>query len=385
MEKIIFIMKEMNSINIEGRGCGWLNLATLGSEMRKSGITVECKLQKYFERMSNIFEIYEDFSRPIKVAYVRLKTNYNSFLNEQNQRTYYDLTDWAYLTDRNDFVKSLSKLALDEPWNFYVCSEASNSLPILWNYIKYTFCRIQHQNKIVYSIDKNYAAFNTGLVDERYLSIIALFKRNAQGYKSEWIFKEFVIAGEGNGKIISSKFSEEIRPATYTDSYSELIYDVELGTPVIDYEHIIINRIERLPMAWLKASILPYVDCKDVFQFKDEHNSYDYELLRKIVKENPIINRSLVNRMKDAVELAIKRVRWNYKNAVPMFYPKRNKMCFLLPLCLVDDSKEDLALVVNKTDANKYEGVTVIPLDWAYTDARVVARPNSEWLDVRNK
>ena len=289
------------------------------------------------------------------------------------------------MTDRNDFVKSLSKLALDEPWNFYVCSEASNSLPILWNYIKYTFCRIQHQNKIVYSIDKNYAAFNTGLVDERYLSIIALFKRNAQGYKSEWIFKEFVIAGEGNGKIISSKFSEEIRPATYTDSYSELIYDVELGTPVIDYEHIIINRIERLPIAWLKASILPYVDCKDVFQFKDEHNSYDYELLRKIVKENPIINRSLVNRMKDAVELAIKRVRWNYKNAVPMFYPKRNKMCFLLPLCLVDDSKEDLALVVNKTDANKYEGVTVIPLDWAYTDARVVARPNSEWLDVRNK
>lgn len=378
-------MKEMNSINIEGRGCGWLNLATLGSEMRKNGIIVECKLQKYFERMSNIFEIYEDFSRPIKVAYVRLKTNYNSFLNEQNQRTYYDLTDWAYLTDRNDFVKSLSKLALDEPWNFYVCSEASNSLPILWNYIKYTFCRIQHQNKIVYSIDKNYAAFNTGLVDERYLSIIALFKRNAQGYKSEWIFKEFVIAGEGNGKIISSKFSEEIRPATYTDSYSELIYDVELGTPVIDYEHIIINRIERLPIAWLKASILPYVDCKDVFQFKDEHNSYDYELLRKIVKENPIINRSLVNRMKDAVELAIKRVRWNYKNAVPMFYPKRNKMCFLLPLCLVDDSKEDLALVVNKTDANKYEGVTVIPLDWAYTDARVVARPNSEWLDVRNK
>ena len=38
MEKIIFIMKEMSSINIEGRGCGWLNLATLGSEMRKNGI-----------------------------------------------------------------------------------------------------------------------------------------------------------------------------------------------------------------------------------------------------------------------------------------------------------------------------------------------------------
>jgi hypothetical protein len=42
-----------------------------------------------------------------------------------------------------------------------------------------------------------------------------------------------------------------------------------------------------------------------------------------------------------------------------------------------------LALVVNKTPANKYEGVTILPLDLAYTDARVVARPNSEWLDVK--
>ena len=115
---------------------------------------------------------------------------------------------------------------------------------------------------------------------------------------------------------------------------------------------------------------------------KNERTQY-YELLRNTIKSNSTIYRALVNRMGDAIELAIKRVRWNYKNAVPMFYPKRNKMCFLLPLCLIDDDKEDLALVVNKTPANKYEGVTILPLDWAYTDARVVARPNSEWLDVK--
>ena len=42
------------------------------------------------------------------------------------------------------------------------------------------------------------------------------------------------------------------------------------------------------------------------------------------------------------------------------------------------------SLVVKKTPANKYEGATIIPLDWAYADARVVARPNSEWLDIKN-
>ena len=67
-----------------------------------------------------------------------------------------------------------------------------------------------------------------------------------------------------------------------------------------------------------------------------------------------------------------------------MYFPKENRVCLLLPLCLVNDKKEDVALVVKKTPANKYEGATIIPLDWAYADARVVARPNSEWLDIKN-
>jgi hypothetical protein len=67
-----------------------------------------------------------------------------------------------------------------------------------------------------------------------------------------------------------------------------------------------------------------------------------------------------------------------------MFYPKENRMCLLLPLCLIDDSHEDVALVVKRTPAKKYEGATILPLDWAYADARVVTRPNSEWLDAKS-
>lgn len=57
-------------------------------------------------------------------------------------------------------------------------------------------------------------------------------------------------------------------------------------------------------------------------------------------------------------------------------------MSFILPLCLADDQHEDLALIVRKTIAGNYRGETIIPLDWAYMDARVVARPNVAWLNV---
>ena len=382
IEKIKLLMKSLKTFDLLNNGKEWVNLATLGSEMKKAGIRVDCRLKKYFESLSDTFEIFEDYSAPIKISYVRLKeSGLSNITKGLAENKVYDLTEWAYLFDTKMFLETLRKYALDETWTFNNDDNQNWGMPILWSYIRYTFCRLQHQNKVVYSIENEYAAFNTGLVDKRYLSIIALFKRNKPGHKSEWLFDDFVIAGEGKGKIISNKFDKDIKPATYTDCSNELIYDVENGDPVIDYEHIFIRRLERLPLEFLRLNTK--LDLEDINLLEKNERAQYYELLRNTIKSNSTIYRALVNRMGDAIELAIKRVRWNYKNAVPMFYPKRNKMCFLLPLCLIDDDKEDLALVVNKTPANKYEGVTILPLDLAYTDARVVARPNSEWLDVK--
>ena len=114
---------------------------------------------------------------------------------------------------------------------------------------------------------------------------------------------------------------------------------------------------------------------------KNEREEYFSSLREAVLKDYPSY-RNMINRVKDSISLALKRVHWNYKNAVPMFYPKENKICLLLPLCLVKDNVEDIALVVKRTPANKYAGVTILPLDWAYSDARVVTRPNSEWLDA---
>lgn len=382
VKKIQDLLEKLKSVEFEDRGTGWKNIAPLGKLLKDNGICFTGKLQSYLSKFENSFEFHEDFSNPVKVVYVRaIQKNNDKAKREMNK---YRLMDWAYLRDINDFLSQLAEMAIAERWSF------PNGLPlypknaILWSYIKYTFCRLQYQNKVIFSINGDYAAFNTGLVDNRYMSIIALFKRNKrEEAQSEWIFSSFVISGEGKGKILNNYFVGSAEPATYTDNAQDLIYDITLGTPLVDYDHIIVEHVERLPEE-LISTVAPQFPKKNTDEMtKDELNEY-YSSLRIFIMNNPSVYRSILNRFSSAIDLALKKVRWNYKNAVPMFYPKENRMCLLLPLCLVDDEHEDIALVVKKTPANKYEGATMLPMDWAYVDARVVAKPNSEWLDAEN-
>jgi hypothetical protein len=90
--------------------------------------------------------------------------------------------------------------------------------------------------------------------------------------------------------------------------------------------------------------------------------------------------RSIKRRLEDAKLLAEKRTRWNFKTAIPQYYPRFNTMSLLLPLAIVDDEVVDIALVVTKNPSGSYQGRTVLPLDWAYQNARLVCRPDSDWL-----
>jgi hypothetical protein len=50
-----------------------------------------------------------------------------------------------------------------------------------------------------------------------------------------------------------------------------------------------------------------------------------------------------------------------------------------LPLCLLKPSVADLALVVS-TKEGQYRGDTILTLDMAYSNARLLCRPDSDWL-----
>ena len=79
-----------------------------------------------------------------------------------------------------------------------------------------------------------------------------------------------------------------------------------------------------------------------------------------------------------AISAAKRRVRRNYKTAIPQYY--RGGLQLLLPLCLVEPHRADLALVVARENM-VYRASTVLTLDMAYNNARLVARPDTEWLN----
>ena len=90
------------------------------------------------------------------------------------------------------------------------------------------------------------------------------------------------------------------------------------------------------------------------------------------------IKRRLINRLDDAIELAQKRVEWNFKTAVPAFYPTKNTMSLLLPLDLTENEQPDVALVVELMESGAYIGQTILTMKMAYNNARLICRPDSD-------
>ena len=84
-----------------------------------------------------------------------------------------------------------------------------------------------------------------------------------------------------------------------------------------------------------------------------------------------------INIINGALDTMKKRVSANYKLAIPQYY--EGKIQLLLPLCLMSDNKPDVAIAVTKK-INCYQGHTCLTLDMAYNNARLIAKPEYNWL-----
>ena len=153
----------------------------------------------------------------------------------------------------------------------------------------------------------------------------------------------------------------------------------------MDYEHILLENVERLPREFL----LEYCNGRELEEFirKSPYESglsadrYHEELAVRI-RADMRFYRRLIGRFRESVSVALKRVRWNYKTAIPMYFPTRNIMSLLLPLSLVEDDQADVALVVERLENGNYLGHTILTLQMAYNNARLVCRLESDWLRV---
>lgn len=244
-------------------------------------------------------------------------------------------------------LKDLAERAQPEDWSFDG-AQAPQPFGILGNYLRYTFKRVFYENKIEYGLDSAGAkvtVFNTGLFTPNYESICAFFEANRDSSRQPWVLKDWVV--ESDRRL--AFFRAKPRPARYFDQPAELIYDPEWEL-IPNLDHILDENVDRYPPD---------------------------------LRDSPHRRRMM---LQGAAAEAGKRAQMNYKVAVPQFYfghegSERGRIQLLLPLCFSEPSRADLALVVER-EAGTYRGFTVLPLDRAYSNARLIAKPETDWLKV---
>ncbi len=400
----------------------WVNFANISAPLTAAGVKYKqygfLKLRPFLNEFQDVLEFKDEYpveGRP-PVCYVRPKSygdnpsseslisvspvSQTSAIHKGEKVPSKDswLFQWASIS--NSKIKQLSELALEERWYYgETLTQEQENLPILRNYLAYTFKRLCFEGKILIKTDlgrnEEYATFNTGLVDKKYEYIYALFKKNTQYPTPYWYLLDFVVAGEDIGKTLVKVFNPLPERANYFENkIQNMLYDTSTGDLSCDYIHIITERTDRLPTDFLKENCSADFLCIDGVSIedvchkpaKDENRKAYYVSLGRKIKDNSRMLNRLKNRIEDAVDLALKRVEWNYKTAIPMYFPTRNTGSLLLPLSLVDEDHVDLALVVERQASGAYQGQTILPLNLAYSNSRLVTRPDSDWLktDVIN-
>lgn len=266
-----------------------------------------------------------------------------------NQPFKLHLFKFAYFPKFEENVRFLVESLCDkEPWDF--SSSRVKNFTILKNYLEFYFRRIKEENKIKFTKDNDFAAFNTGLVTSNQEFIFCLFSKFVVKPKSNWtgsppspyVFQGFAKVSEDR---LLMHFGNDLPPPADFFERPELLIFNPTFEIVPDIEHIISDNKNRFPIHLQSAD--------------------DSEMRRQL---------------HGAIDDVTKKVRTNYKIAIPQYFNSRIQL--LLPLCLTSGSPNpDLALVINRVpDQNIYSAKTCLTLEMAYNNARLIVKPQSDWL-----
>lgn len=242
------------------------------------------------------------------------------------------ITDYVYFGDYSARIQELADMS-PEQWSFNGQTENG----ILKNYLYFTLNKLLEENKVIETTD--YAVFNTGLFTEFYEPIYFYMEPNTASGSQKWYLKQ--IATEYNlGYYGVAEMPER---ANYFQNPELLVFDSRCKINV-HFRHIL-------------------QDADNVARMPEE------------IRNSSNMQSALIG----AIDIMKKRVTANYKIAVPQYFD--GKIQLLLPLYLLERPQPDLALVVTKNTAgNYYQGHTCLTMQMAYNNARLIAKPDSNWL-----
>jgi len=260
--------------------------------------------------------------------------------------------------DGFQFLEELSQKTIPEKWS-YQNHESAIPHPILKAFLENTFEKLlkdKVQNKLIISDDNKFALFNSGLLDKFFHDIYIISEiRNVDGeneYYNPQIVRSLTDLSKRkikkNGELLNhpDKLPESI---DFFSKISEVTFNnlLPIDRSYDKFTHIIEERIDRFP---------------ESYQSKD--------------------TTELARTLDNSINYAKAMAKRNYKLVVPQYRPQTDKLQLLMPIYLSGSfSKQpDFALVLDLEDGI-YTPETILPLDAAYQNARLIAKPDDFWLN----
>lgn len=230
-----------------------------------------------------------------------------------------------------------------------------SDVPKLRNYLDYTFVRLNeleqtHPGKhFRYSADQERVCFNTGLQNKHGADLLATFVRYKERpgaperISPDWVFKGCYAPNDLNYRSYFGTDVPEI--AWYSTNSRDFIFDLTYQLQRDVFDHLFERAKERAGMP----------------------NAHD-EIVRTYLR--------------GALENLVPKIKRNYKIAIPVYYVEEKRMQILLPFVSANDLNEVSCFLVDREEETRsYRIKTIFDLDQAYFSARLITRPDREWLD----
>jgi len=249
------------------------------------------------------------------------------------------LFEFAFCPEFQSKLIYLSEIAEKENWRYDnpKASDSQKELAVLYSYIHQIFSKWQCDNKIVRH--NGYAVINTGVLTTNGEDIYMLFveNKNVNADVCPYLFLTF-----------KKRSSRDLPPSLVTllpepidffeNQPQESYFDTRLEM-ILNIDHIYDDNYHRLPKG-----------------------------LQELDRDTAIM---LLN---GAREKIMKKIKRNNRIAVPQFY--NGHLQFLIPLEIMG---QIVPIAVEKFE-NQYRANTVLTLDMAYCNARLIMKPESNWL-----
>jgi hypothetical protein len=230
----------------------------------------------------------------------------------------------------------------------------ATNFPKLRNYLNYTFRRLVDLELndpgcfFVRSKDEQWICFNTGLQNVHGADLIAVFER----YKirldmlarpvPDWVFKGCYAPGETRYR---EHFGSNVpQLAWYSMDSRDYVFDMSYNLERDVFDHLFERAKQRAGMPHAQD-----------------------EFVR--------------NYLRGALENLLPKIRRNYKVAIPVWYVEEKRMQMLLPFFPASGSDVSCFLVDRDDESKTYFLKTIFDLDQAYFSARLITRPDKDWLN----